>query len=90
MNTVSSGRPREGWLDVAKGIVLGASCGGVARTILSDALVSSKAVKARLETLALEFRVAMFLTGAESVEELKAKRFILTGEVREWVEQIRE
>ncbi|MDD1769628.1 MAG: type 2 isopentenyl-diphosphate Delta-isomerase [Methanomassiliicoccales archaeon] len=86
---IASGGIHSG-LDVAKGIALGASCGGVARTILSEALVSSKAVKARLEMLALEFKVAMFLTGAKTVDELRGKRFILTGEVRDWVEQIRE
>ncbi|MGD1060189.1 MAG: type 2 isopentenyl-diphosphate Delta-isomerase [Methanomassiliicoccales archaeon] len=86
---IASGGIQSG-LDVAKGIALGASSGGVARAVLGDALVSSKAVKARLEMLALEFRVAMFLTGAKDVDELRGKRFILTGEVRDWIEQVRE
>jgi isopentenyl-diphosphate delta-isomerase len=86
---IASGGMQSG-LDVAKGLVLGASCGGAARAVLGDALVSSKAVRQRLETFMTELRAAMFLTGAESVADLKEKRFVLTGEVREWMEQVRE
>jgi isopentenyl diphosphate isomerase/L-lactate dehydrogenase-like FMN-dependent dehydrogenase len=32
----------------------------------------------------------MFLTGAKSVDELGDKKFILTSEVRDWMDQVRE
>jgi isopentenyl-diphosphate delta-isomerase len=86
---IASGGVSSG-LDVAKGIALGASCGGMARAVLKDALVSSEAVVERLRTVRAEFQVAMFLTGSRTVKELGSKNFILTGEVRDWIAQFEE
>ena len=44
---IASGGIEDG-LQVAKALALGAACGGIARGVLKDAMVSSKAVEERL------------------------------------------
>jgi isopentenyl-diphosphate delta-isomerase len=73
---------------VAKGIVLGASAGGIARGVLKEALQSPEAVMERLGALRDEFAAAMFLTGSRDIKELGKQRYVLTGETREWVAQL--
>ncbi|HTY47587.1 MAG TPA: type 2 isopentenyl-diphosphate Delta-isomerase [Methanomassiliicoccales archaeon] len=84
---ISSGGMHSG-LDLAKGVALGAACGGVARSILPEATRSSAALRKRLEAMREEFRAAMFLTGSKSVPELQKKKYILTGEVKDWLSQV--
>jgi isopentenyl-diphosphate delta-isomerase len=84
---IASGGIMDG-LQVAKGIALGASAGGMARGVLKDALESPAAVKQRLCIIRDEFAAAMFLTGSKDVAELGKKRYVLTGETREWVAQL--
>lgn len=87
MPVIASGGIADG-LQVAKGIALGASAGGMARGVLRAALDSPEAVTERLRTVRDEFAAAMFLTGSRDVAELGKKRYVLTGETREWVEQL--
>jgi isopentenyl-diphosphate delta-isomerase len=75
-------------LQVAKGMVLGASAGGIARGVLKQALESPEAVLQRLRSIRDEFAAAMFLTGSKDVAELGKKPYVLTGETREWVAQL--
>jgi len=86
---IASGGIGDG-LQVAKGIALGASCGGMARGVLKEALESSKAVEEKLGTIRDELASAMFLTGSRNVAELGKRKFILTGETREWISQLEE
>jgi len=76
-------------LQVAKGMVLGASCAGAAMAVLPEALESAEKVKERLRTVQAEFRAAMFLMGARKVSELAGKRYVLVGETKEWLSQLR-
>jgi isopentenyl-diphosphate Delta-isomerase len=85
---VASGGVRSG-LDVAKAIAMGASAGGLAKPFLAPAGQGADAVVDLLETLALELRTAMFVTGAESIEALGEREYVLTGRTKEYLEQRR-
>lgn len=81
---ISSGGIRTG-LDAAKAIALGADAVGIALPLLKDAYVGHEAVITRLEKFKEELRVAMFLVGASSLEELRNSDIIIKGSTREWL-----
>ena len=81
---IASGGIDDG-LQVAKSIVLGASCAGTARSVLKEATVSAAAVTEKLRTVKDEFTAAMFLTGSASVKELGGKDHLIIGETRDWL-----
>jgi isopentenyl-diphosphate delta-isomerase len=81
---IASGGVRSG-LDVARAIALGASAAGTAGGVLRAASTSYEATRAELEQLVHELKVAMFLTGSRSVEELRRARYVITGETRQWI-----
>jgi isopentenyl-diphosphate Delta-isomerase len=83
---IASGGIGDG-LQVAKALALGAKCGGIARGVLKDAMVSSKAVEERLILIRDELRAAMFLTGSADVASLSSKDCIVTGRTAEWISQ---
>jgi isopentenyl-diphosphate delta-isomerase len=85
---IASGGIGDG-LQVAKGMTLGASCAGAAMAVLPEALESAEKVKEKLRTMQAEFRAAMFLMGARKVSELPMKRYVLVGETKEWLSQLR-
>jgi isopentenyl-diphosphate delta-isomerase len=70
MTVVGSGGIRSG-LDVAKVIALGADAAGMAAPFLEPATVGSSAVRAKLEELVTELRIAMFCVGITDVEQLR-------------------
>ncbi|MCX6650601.1 MAG: type 2 isopentenyl-diphosphate Delta-isomerase [Methanomassiliicoccales archaeon] len=72
-------------LRMAKGISLGASSAGCARSLLAEALDSSEKVVAKLERMKAEFKAAMFLTGCAKVAELRQKRVIVSGRTADWL-----
>ncbi len=86
---ISSGGIRSG-LDVARSIVMGASCAGTANGILAEATESAEAVKKKLITIREEFRAAMFLTGSATVKELSNKKYITIGKTSEWIRGMKE
>ena len=83
---IASGGVMDG-LQVAKGIALGASCAGMARAVLAEALESKQKVVERLRLVQDELRAAMFLTGSKDIGALAKQSPILTGETREWLTQ---
>lgn len=85
---IASGGVMNG-LHIAKGIILGAQCAGVARSILAAAMDSAEAVVKKLKIMQLEFRTAMFLTGCARVSDFQKKEFIITGLTKDWLEQSR-
>jgi isopentenyl-diphosphate delta-isomerase len=85
---IASGGIGDG-LQVAKGMVLGASCAGAALAVLPEAMESAEKVKEKLRIMHAEFRSAMFLMGAKKVSELAGKRYVLVGETREWLSQLK-
>lgn len=66
---IASGGIRTG-IEMAKAMILGASCCGIARPFIEAAETSVDAVVTIIERLRREFQTAMFLLGCQSVSEL--------------------
>ncbi len=81
---IASGGLRNG-LEVAKCIALGADMTAMAYPLLKAASKSKEEVVEFLKDRALELKAAMFLVGARNVEELKGARYVITGELAEWL-----
>lgn len=81
---IASGGVRSG-KDVAKAMALGASLAGIAFPALAPALKGSVEVKKTLNFMISQLRNLMFLTGADSVERLKASPVVLRGKTAEWL-----
>ncbi len=82
---IASGGVRSG-LDIAKAIALGARAGGLAKPFLRPAGQGTEAVVDLLETLELELRTAMFVTGSASVEELQSADHVVLGRTKEYLD----
>jgi isopentenyl-diphosphate delta-isomerase len=81
---IASGGIRSG-IDGAKAIALGASYFGMARPLLKAALESAEEVKEIIERYIHELKVAMFLTGASNINDLKDRDVVIAGKVAEWL-----
>lgn len=81
---IGSGGIRNG-LDAAKALALGANVVGIAREILKPAMKSYQDVVKKIEEIANEIRIAIFLSGAASVEEMRNARYIVRGELTQWL-----
>ncbi|RLF11453.1 MAG: type 2 isopentenyl-diphosphate Delta-isomerase [Thermoprotei archaeon] len=81
---IGSGGVRSG-LDSAKALSLGADMAGMALPLLRPALAGGWAVIEFLERIMEELRLAMFLTGSCSVEDLKKADVVITGRTAEWL-----
>lgn len=82
---IGSGGIRSG-LDVAKAVSLGADLAGLALPLLKPAMVGGRAVVDRLKEVIEELKIAMFLTGSRTVEDLKKANVVLVGLTKEWLE----
>lgn len=71
LTLVASGGIRSG-LDVAKALALGADAAAMALPLLRPALESAEAVRAVLEGVIRELRIAMHCAGAPTVDDLRA------------------
>lgn len=83
---IATGGIRSG-LDVAKALALGADLVGIALPALRYILKSKDALKKYLNKLIYELKVVMMLTGCRTVEDLKKAPIVVTGPLREWIEQ---
>jgi isopentenyl-diphosphate delta-isomerase len=81
---IASGGIRYG-TEVAKALALGASLASMSSPILRPAAKGSEEVKKALQFVIEELRNAMFLTGAESIQELQKVPVVLTGKTGEWL-----
>ncbi|MEM2906430.1 MAG: type 2 isopentenyl-diphosphate Delta-isomerase [Candidatus Bathyarchaeia archaeon] len=86
LEVVASGGVRNG-IQVAKALALGASLGGLAQRVLKAATEGAAQVVAELETMIDELRITMALTGARSIQELRARPIIITGLTADWIRQ---
>ncbi len=77
---IATGGIRSG-LDVARGLVLGASAAGVARTVLAPSIKGRAETLEALQLVLEELRTAMFLVGAGNVPELQVQEFILADDL---------
>jgi isopentenyl-diphosphate delta-isomerase len=75
-------------LDIAKAIALGASAGGIARPVLI-ALESGGRERAIQMLLGIEaeLKTALLLTGQRSCSTLKNTKRVVSGELKDWLEQ---
>ena len=81
---IATGGVRNG-LDIARALALGASLVGMAFPFLQAANQSFEAVCELLEGLILELKVAMQLSGAASIDELRGTNVVVTGETYHWL-----
>jgi len=84
---IATGGIRSG-VDVAKSIVLGADICGMALPFLRVLKEKGKkGVEEFIDKIHKELQIAMILTGSRNIEELKKAKYVLTGKVKDWVEQ---
>jgi isopentenyl-diphosphate Delta-isomerase len=83
---LSSGGIRNG-MDMAKAIALGADTAGIALPLLKEAYQGTEAVSTKLQKYMEELRVAMYLVGASSIEELRNCDLVIQGKTREWLQE---
>ena len=81
---ISTGGVRNG-LDIARALALGATLVGMGFPFLKAASESYESVCELLETVIAELRVAMQLSGAATIEQLRQVDVVVMGETREWL-----
>lgn len=81
---IATGGARNG-LDIARALSLGASLVGMAFPFLKAASESFEAVCELVEGLILELKVAMQLSGAASIAEMRQVDVVVTGETYHWL-----
>jgi len=80
---IATGGIRNG-LDATKALVLGANAAGVARSILKPATKDSQSTILELDMIIKELRTAMFLIGAENIEELTNAEVVFSNNLKMW------
>lgn len=83
---IATGGLRTG-VDIAKGIALGATLGGMALPLLSPALCGEEETFRIIDTVLYQLRAAMFLTGSPNISALQHARTYITGTLQEIIEQ---
>ncbi len=81
---ISTGGVRNG-LDMARALALGATLVGIGFPFLKAASESYDSVCELLESLIAQLRVAMQLSGAATIEQLRQVDVVVLGETREWL-----
>ncbi|HUL61440.1 MAG TPA: type 2 isopentenyl-diphosphate Delta-isomerase [Methanocella sp.] len=82
---IATGGMRDGIM-MAKAIALGASLAGVALPLVAAAKAGPEHVQHIIETYVEELKAAMFLTGSQSVEDLRKAPVVISGKTREYLE----
>ena len=82
---ISSGGIRSG-LDAAKAIALGADAVGMALPALKGAYGGQEALNEMVDRFNESLRLAMFLVGADNLEDLKNSSLVIKGETKNWLE----
>lgn len=86
---IASGGIRNG-LDVAKAISIGADISAMALPIMKAVLKSgSEGVNKLISRTMLEYKSTLFLTGSRNTNELRMKRKILLGPLKDWAQSIK-
>ena len=82
---ISSGGIRNG-LEAAKAIALGADSVGMALPFLKKS-VSQDELNQFIHYFNDSLRIAMFLVGANTIEELKQSRLVISGKTKQWLDE---
>lgn len=82
--TIATGGVRNG-LDVARAMVIGAACAGIANRLLVPALEGGDVAEEELKTIIEELKVAMFLTGSSNIKELSTHNPLVLGPTKDWL-----
>jgi isopentenyl-diphosphate delta-isomerase len=85
LKIISTGGIRDG-IQIAKALALGASACGIALPLLHRAEKSAEEVVREISRMISELKTAMFLVGANSIDDLRKCDVIITGKTREWIE----
>ena len=81
---ISSGGIRSG-LEAAKAIALGADSVGMALPFLKKS-ISQEELNQFINKFNDSLRIAMFLVGANNIEELKQSKLVIGGKTKQWLE----
>ena len=81
---IASGGIRNG-VEMAKALALGASLTSISQPVLERAVKGIKETKQELSLLMEELKNSMFLVGADTIQTLKKKPVVITGETAEWL-----
>ncbi len=84
---IASGGIRNGY-DAAKAIALGADLVGIAGHAIKFAKIGYEELKNEMELFIEELKSAMFLTGSKNIENLKKRKTIITGNLKDWINQL--
>ncbi len=82
---IATGGIRDGIM-VAKALAMGASMGSIALPLVAAARIGPEKVKRTLELYTEELKVAMFLTGSKSIEDIRHAPLIISGKTRDALE----
>lgn len=81
---IATGGIRTG-VDIAKALVLGARCAGIALPLLGPATKSADLVRQELESFIEELKAAMFLMGAKNLDAIRRANAVLEGSTASWL-----
>jgi len=84
LTVIASGGIRTG-TDVAKALALGADLVSTALPVLRPATKNQEEVRKKIQFMIEEFRNAMFLVGAESIQKLREAPLVVVGKTAEWL-----
>ena len=82
---IGSGGLRNG-LDLFKALLMGASAGGFARTLLKGADVSEEQIQKEVSYIIRDFKIGMFLTGSRNVKEIREARHFINEPLKSWLD----
>ena len=87
VRVIATGGIRDG-LMAAKALRLGADLVGYALPVIRAAYYGGEeAVYNLLSRYIMEIKVALFLTGSRNINDLRSKPIVITGRLKDWIEQ---
>jgi isopentenyl-diphosphate delta-isomerase len=81
---IASGGIRNG-TDIAKALALNANLASISQPILKSAVLGPKETVVKLSCLIEELRNALFLVGAEKLDDLTKTPLVITGKIGQWL-----
>ncbi|MGC8564867.1 MAG: type 2 isopentenyl-diphosphate Delta-isomerase [Thermoplasmata archaeon] len=87
MKIIASGGIRNG-LDAARAFAIGADMVGMAGHVIKFASQGYPQLLEEMRTIIEELKSAMFLTGSRNIESMQKKKYIVSGQLKEWLSQI--